>query len=219
MNDIQDMTVFDAHFVHPFIFIVAGPTMVGKTHFVNELIENRDKLITTPPQNIVWFYGERTKLIEKSEQNSIYHFVEGIPPDYSAYIHPTKPNLFVFDDLMLEISKNEQMVDLITKKAHHKNISIILILQDIFYKGSERKTLLRNAQYITLFCNPLDLSGVYSLGFRIAPKRISKFINLFEAITSKRYGYLVIDGKSTTPLGARFRTDIFKPYQRAFRLT
>ena len=119
MNDISNTSVFDARFVHPFIFVVAGPTMVGKTHFVNEIIANKERLITEPPQNIVWFYGEKTKLIEKSEQNSDFkiNYINGIPDSYDQFIHHTKPNLFVFDDLMLEISKNEKMVRLNYQKS------------------------------------------------------------------------------------------------------
>ena len=47
-----------------------------------------------------------------------------------------KYQLIVLDDLMNESKDNQEIMDIFTKKSHHRNISIILITQNIFSRGS-----------------------------------------------------------------------------------
>ena len=209
--------IFDARIQSPFCLIVCGPSMSGKTFFVTELLKNSPDLINPPPDNITWFYGINTSGIQTNNLKYPHiNFVEGLPESFDKYIDLEKQNLFIFDDLMIESVNDKNVTELFTRKSHHMNTSVILILQDIFYHGSERKTFIRNAQYLTLFSNPLDQSSIYAVANKIMPKRVAIFFKIFEAVTKRPHGYLFIDGRQTTPAYARLRTDIFKGYQRVF---
>ena len=213
--------IFDARIQHPFLMVVCGSTQSGKTCFVLNLLNNADRLIHPPPENVVWFYGEETTTTRHLESlnNDKIIPVKGIPSSFEAYISKDHNNLFIFDDLMEEVGHDKNMTRLFTRQSHHRNISVILITQDLFYKGPERLTILRNAQYLVLFANPLDMSGTYAVASRIMPKKVPLFLNIFDVSTAPRHGYLFIDGKQNTPKEARFRTDIFKPYQKVYTIT
>lgn len=212
--------IFDARIKHPFRMIVAGPSMSGKTVFVTELIKNAFQLIDSQINNIVWFYGIRTKILENILTYETYKtkisLIEGFPDSIEKYIQSNANNLFIFDDLMLESVSNKDLTEIFTRKSHHLNISIILIMQDIFYKGTERKTFLRNSQYLVLFSNPLDLSSIYCIATKIMPKRVNIFMEIFFEATKSAHGYLFIDGAQKTPNRARLKTNIFSPYQTVF---
>ena len=218
--ELQSKFIFDARIKHPFLMLVSGATMSGKTDFVMTLLENARRLIHPPPENIVWFYGEETSTIRqvRSSYDNRIDLVQGIPSSFETYINPSKNNLFVFDDLMEEVGNDKNVTTLFTKQSHHRNISVILITQDLYYKGSERKTLFRNAQYLVLFANPLDMSGTYAVASRMMPKRVPLFLKIFEVATSRPYGYLFIDGKQSSPSSARFRSDIFNFYQKVYSI-
>ena len=89
-------------------------------------------------------------------------------------------------------------------------------MQGLFCNGKQRKMILRNAHYITLFNNPLDMTSIYAVAQRIMPKKINTFLQIFKRATSTPHGYLFIDGKQKTPGNARFRTNIFDEYQKAY---
>ena len=65
-------------------------------------------------------------------------FVKGIPTalEQEAYFSPVnKRNLIVIDDQMIEAGKDNRMVNLFTKGSHHRNLSIIYIVQNLFHQG------------------------------------------------------------------------------------
>ena len=44
----------------------------------------------------------------------------------------TKGNLIVIDDQMIEAGKDNRIVNLFTKGSHHRNLSVIYIVQNLF---------------------------------------------------------------------------------------
>lgn len=216
----ESWNVFDACIKHPFLMLVCGPTQSGKTQFVLKLLENTDRLINPQPDNITYFYGQETTALEYL-RNGLYGpitTIEGMPLSFADYIIPERNNLLIFDDLLQESTSNKNLTNLFTKESHHKSTSVILIMQDVFYHGTERKILLRNAQYLTLFKSPLDMSGIYAIANRMMPKKQKLFLNIFERVTSVPHGYLFIDGHQTSPSAVKLRSDIFEPYHRVFTL-
>lgn len=215
---MEKAVVFDARIQCPMSMIISGPPLAGKTWFAMQLIAESHRLMNPPPENIVWFYGEQTGDLHRIRQRGI-RTISGLPEDgFEEYI-TGETNLFIFDDMMTEISSDKSLTRLVTRASHHRNISVIFLTQDHFYNGTERKTLTRSAHYLVLFRNPLDLSSTYAIANKIAPKNVKSFLRLFHAATSKPNGYLFIDGRQSTPNEAKFRTDIFGPYQRNFVIT
>ena len=74
-------------------------------------------------------------------------FVEGVPGDLETLINPSIRNLVVIDDLMHELSNDQRMTNLFTKGCHHRNLSVIFILQNMFHRGKELRDMSLNSHY------------------------------------------------------------------------
>jgi len=207
--------LFDARMKTPFTCVLAGSPLSGKTSFVRTLLQQRWKFIDHKIDYLVWFYGQTNSFVD-----SLRNQVLGIPttvvyqlPDtgFEQFIQRDKRGLIVIDDLMQTAGESKQVTDLFCNKVQHLNVSVILLMQNLFYHGKERTTLLRCAHYLVVFKNPLDASVPMHLSQRLMPLQRKLFVRMFEHATKPAYGYLYIDGRQTTPDAARFRTNIFDP--------
>lgn len=185
---------------HPFTMMVAGPTGCGKTHFVKKLIEFR--MLHPFPKTIVWCYGAYQKLYTEMRHIT---FHEGIPSNLNNY----SDSLIVIDDLMSELGNNSKLTNLFTKGSHHRNVSVIFIVQNIFHKGKEMREISLNSHYLALFKNPRDRSQVMHLGRQLYPSQVKFFQESYEDATSKPFHYLLLDLKSDTDDSLRMRTGMF----------
>ncbi|GFW82400.1 uncharacterized protein TNCV_3818801 [Trichonephila clavipes] len=183
--------------VHPFTLILAGPSGSGKSQFVKKLIEN--KMIKPFPKNIIWCYGVYQALYEEMPNIS---FHEGIPSN----LHQYSDALIVIDDLMGELGNDPQLTKLFVKFSHHRNLSIIFVVQNIFHKGKEIREISLNAHYLVLFKNRRDQSQITHLGRQLYPRKVKFFQECYADATSKPYGYLLIDLKPETDESLRVRT-------------
>ena len=139
---------------HPFTCIVAGCTQSGKTVWVKTLLENVQKTISPTPQRIIWCYGQWQPLyFDMMRTMPGIEFNEGIPDDIDDpdYLDVSQRNLIVLDDLMAQSGKEKRIADLFTRGSHHRNLSVIYIVQNIFHQGKEMRNISLNAHYIVLF--------------------------------------------------------------------
>ena len=128
-------------------------------------------------------------------------FEEGLP-NASMFDSATR-NLIVTDDLMAET--DERVTNLFTKKSHHRNTSVMNLVQNLFPKNKESLTVSLNSQYLVLFNNPRDATQMSHLSRQMYPGRV-KFV---QDATSVPYGYLLVDLKQDTLEDMRLRTTIF----------
>ena len=122
-------------------------------------------------------------------------FEEGLP--YSSIFDPAKKNLVVIDHLMAET--DDRVTTLFTKKSHHANTSVVYLVQKLFPKNKESRTISLNAQYIVIFKNPRDMSQITHLAKQMYPGRVKFLQESFKDETTVPYGYLLIDLKQETP--------------------
>ena len=196
---------------HPFTCLISGPTGCGKTVFAKRFVNNINRMMDPIPERIIWYYSEYQTVF--GTVNNV-EFVEGLP-DIDV-LNPYERHLVIIDDQMTE--NNKDIVTLFTKKSHHRNISVMYLVQNLFYQTKEHRNISLNAHYIVLFRNRRDSSQVDRLGKQIFPGK-SKW-DLGEAYrkaTSKPYGYLLVDLKPETKDYLQLRTDIFPgQIQRVF---
>ena len=64
-------------------------------------------------------------------------------------------HLLVLDDMMGG-NAIQSIVDWFTRKAHHRNTSVIYITQNIFDRAPQNRTISLNVHYLVLFKNPCD---------------------------------------------------------------
>ena len=84
-------------------------------------------------------------------------FVKGIPTAFEqdSYFDANKRNLIVFDEQMINASKDKRIVNLFTRGSHHRNLSVIYIVQNLFHQGKASGSKSLN-HYLVLFKNPRD---------------------------------------------------------------
>ena len=104
-------------------------------------------------------------------------FNQGIPNDIdnADYLDVSQRNLIVLDDLMAQSRKDKRIADLFTKGSHHRNLSIIYIVQNIVHQGKEMRNISLNAHYIVLFKSPRDKQQMSMLARQVNP---GKYKNL-----------------------------------------
>ena len=197
-------------FKHPSTYLVAGPTGCGKTQWVAKLLKHR--MIEKPPERIVWVYAGWQPLYT-SLQSDVpeLEFVKGIKSNLYESFDPKTRNLLVLDDQMSEAGNSTQLTQLFTKGSHHRNLSIVYIVQNVFDKGRSMRTVSLNSQYLVIFKNPRDQSQLSILANQIFPRASKQLNEAFQAATQVPYGYLLLDLRPETPDSLRVRTRVF-PY-------
>jgi hypothetical protein len=71
---------------------------------------------------------------------------------------------------------DQRLASLFTTKSHHKNISVMYIVQNLFYRGKHHRTINRNAHYMVLFKNLTDISQIMALAHQMYPRRTQFFL-------------------------------------------
>lgn len=195
---------------HPFTSLMAGPSGVGKSFFIRDLLAHRETMFDPVPDKVIWFYGIYQKLYDEIPDVT---FIEGFPQNYQEYLGSN--SLLIFDDLMTDIGNDKRLTHLFTRGSHHMNLSIIFISQNLFHKGSEIRNISLNSHYLFLFKNRRDMSQIIHLGKQLYPSRNRFFQAVFEDATKKPYSYLLVDLKPDTEEHLRLRTQIL-PGQTQF---
>ena len=62
----------------------------------------------------------------------------------------------MLDDQMIDASKDKSIVNLFTRGSHHRNLSVIYIVQNLFYQEKDSRSISLNSHYLILFKNPRD---------------------------------------------------------------
>ena len=129
-------------------------------------------------------------------------FVKGIPHDIDEqwYFDPKMNNLMVIDDQMAETSNDNRILNLFTKGSHHRNLSVIFLVQNVYFQGKIMRTLSLNASYLVLFKNPRDKLQMMTLGKQMYPGKSSQFVQKYETAVQRPYGYLFVDLKPNTKM-------------------
>ena len=199
------------HLQHPFTCMVSGMTGCGKTTWVQKMLEQRGRMIVPPPQRIVWCYSRwQSTYTEMLHTIPGIEFVKGIPShiERDDYFDVHMNNLIVIDDQMSTASNNKQVINLFTQGSHHRNLSVIYLVQNLFHQGKGNRDISLNCHYLVIFKNPRDQLQVLTLAKQMYPGNTSYFFQKYEEAVSRPFGYLLIDLKTITPDHCRLRTNV-----------
>jgi hypothetical protein len=132
----------------------------------------------------------------------------GVPSD-ELLKSLASPALVILDDLLYAIER-KQLTELFTKKAHHFNLGICFIAQDIFEPAI--KTARQNAQYIVLTRAPSSALSIRNLGVQLfpGPGQLAFFLSAYKQATTQNYSHLFLDLHPASESTLRLRSNIFQ---------
>ena len=197
--------------IHPSSIIIAGPSKSGKTVFVRRLLA--EKMLSPMPSRIVIVFSEWQP--EYNRVQNMYpktEFIKGpMAPELYESFSPKEANLLVLDDQMSSEAhgKTDQLEKYFVQGSHHKNLSVIFILQNLFQKGRGIRTSSLNSNYLVLYKNPRDKGQVATLGRQMYPSKWRSFVGALETATEAPHSYMLIDLTQDTPEEYRLRGNIF----------
>lgn len=198
------------HWQHPSNIMVCGPTKSGKTQFVYKLLRHRNWLFRPGVKKVLFIFSEEQKIYDqmKDEFGDSITFVQGIPDDPYTYFKPHEHGVIVVDDMMCEIERNAGEVSKwFTKGTHHKNISLVLLVQNLFPKNMRNISL--NAHYLVLFQNPIDKSQASRLGAQVFPGDVPCFKTVLQRVFRVPYRPVILNFHHSTPTAESITCDLF----------
>ena len=183
---------------------VAGPSQSGKTHFIIQLLEQRNELFKTPIKSVKWCYGIHNMSLQNLLRSKGFDVFHGIPNEEDL-----EPNsICVLDDLIGESENSKQVTNMFTKVAHHLPCFIIFVSQNLFPNGKESRTRSLNTHYYVIFKNPRDKLQFQILARQMVPNNSKLLVDIFQDATQRSHGYLLIDLTQECPDKFRFRANI-----------
>lgn len=198
-------------FVHPSTVLVSGMTQSGKSLFVAGVIASR--FFEPMPTQIIWLYSDwqvlydaikifrpDVRFIRIGTEEQLAELYDGISGEEAV--------LLIIDDQMEIGAKSNTLSKFFTKGSHHKNMSVVYLVQNLFDKGKSQRTVSLNAHYILLFKNPRDKSQAEVLARQMYPGKWRAFLKAFEDATRKPHSYLLVDLRPDTPEACRLRAKI-----------
>jgi hypothetical protein len=93
-----------------------GTNRNGKSVFVRRFVHNIQHMMTPIPHRILWCYGE---------YQTLYGTVDGVECQHGLpdTLDRRDKHLIILDNLMDET--DQRVASMLTKKSHHRNISVI----------------------------------------------------------------------------------------------
>ena len=153
-------------------------------------------MCTHTPKKLIGIYGveqpDLSETITKFWFPRQCEFVDGCPENLLTHLEQTSDcgSLCIFDDVMNEVSSNSMISKLLTCGRSHLGCSLVLILQNIFPKGTQSRTISINTQYQVLFHNPRDSLQHSILAHQLCPCNSKDFLKIYKRATQRPYGYL-----------------------------
>ena len=176
--------IYDPHLVWPYSLLLCGPARCGKTTWIIELLRHHEELFSHTPQKLIWIYGvEQPDLFETIRKIWFLRqceFINGFPEDLLTCLEQTsdRGSLCIFDDVMNEVSSNLMVPKLFMRGRSHLGCSLVLMLQNIFPKGTQSRTISINAQYQVLFRNPRDSLQISIFARQLYPHNSKDFLEI-----------------------------------------
>ena len=186
---------------------MVGGTGSGKTVFTKTLLQNAETMVDPPFEKIFWAYSEWQPAYKDMVG---VEFVKGLNEDVVKRENLKGHSCVVIDDLSDEID-GKFLGALFTKISHHRNLSVIFLLNNLFFKGVKTMRLVSlNTHYMVIFKTPRDQGSIATIARQMYGKDYKLMVSAYQEATKEKFGYLIVDSKSDTPEDIRLRTAIFQ---------
>ena len=202
--------VLDARLQTPFTMIVAAGTGSGKSVFCSKLVKYNKEMMSTPPDRIIWAYGEYQDLFETMSDENV-EFVKGLTPEMLERQNLTGSTLLIIDDLADSID-GKFLSAIFTRMSHHRSISIILLINNLYYRGlgPHLRDCSLNAHMLVVFGGSRMQGTILTLAKQVYGPKFRQLVEAFNLATNGiPFGYILINTKANTPEVLKLRTKIF----------
>ena len=194
----------DDLFKAPCNILIAGPSQSGKSCLVKDIIEQ--KAIDPFPDRIVWAYAEWQPLYDDMIEEGLLarsDFHEGLEGVLDNFENPVSGNggLLILDDLQHEVASSPLVGKIFLRGSHHRNLSCIFLVQNLYFQGKESRDIALNAHYVVLFKNPSDRLQVSEYARRHGRKKFME--RVYDEVCSKPHGFIIIDNTQASDGGIR----------------
>jgi len=119
-----------------------------------------------------------------------------------------KPCLVILDDLLNDFY-SEQVCDLFMRGSHHRNISVIIITQNLFHQGRKCRDTSLIAHYLFALKNVRDKKQFVYLAQQVYPEDSLVLYNAYLDVTNRTHECIILDQTQDRDDGLRFRINIF----------
>lgn len=192
---------------------VIGCTMSGKTTYVLSLLKYREAVFMGRHDKILYCYGSPQPAIDQAEKE-IHGFTphRGLPSRET--VESLEPGtILVLDDLQDQIMSSADMALLYTKEMHHLGLTVISLLQSMFFNAKQSRVIALNTQIMIVFKNRRDMTQLVSLGRQMYPRRPYRIQEAMDDITKDNpRACLILDSTCEAREEVRVRGNIL-PFQ------
>ncbi len=192
-----------------------GPSGCGKSYFVKSVLENCEHVMNAEPENIVWIYTSFQPMYTQLQKtNESIKFVKGLPDSFEDenLFPPDQNHLVILDDVIFQASDHPEVVKIFTQYRHHRNMSVMMLTQNVFHQGKHSRTISLNSNYLVLFKTPRDKLQIKILAHQMFPSQKTFFLESYEDAVQDPHSYLIIDLTPACPDQYRLRLGIL-PHQ------
>ena len=182
--------------------------------WIVELLMHHEELCTHTPKKLIWICGvEQPDLFETIRKIWFLcqcEFVDGCPEDLLTCLEQKsdRGSLCIFDDVINEVSSNSMISKLFMCGRSHLGCSLVLLLQNIFPKGTQSRTISINAQYQVLFRNPRDSLQISILARQLCPRNSKDFLKIYRRAMQGPYGCLFCCFTHSCPDEIHYHTNV-----------
>lgn len=198
----------------PFVLQVSGPSLSGKTYFTCQFLSYQKYLLETPSQNKIRWYSPHSSLpLKVPNVKLISHLPwttaaadaattaseeeeEGESDNEADEENENEHSIIVIDDFAQELSNSKELTNFFTKNAHHKNTSVIFLVQNLFQPGPYARTRSLNIHYFVIMKQARDRQQLATLARQITRNKedYEVFIKAYDAATggATPYSYLLV---------------------------
>ena len=152
----------DLKFKLPFRTLVHGPTCVGKSRLILNIIKQYDKFFNKRFDHVGYFYpvggmteSRREYIDQLREHIGHLEIQEGLPKTEDVLKADGEKLLFI-EDLYFEASNSYDFLQLMIHGSHHANTSFFITTQNLYFQGKYQKSLMRNYSDFILFAGLSD---------------------------------------------------------------
>ena len=192
--------------------IISGPTGVGKTEFILEVI--RSKLVQPFPKHVYYMYNIEQDFIKSWNDTETVPitFIKGLE---FGKMDTSESSLLVIDDLIL--STNKDVAEMFILGSHHKHISLFFITQNLFPNDPVFRLMSANTHYYVIFHSQRNFRQVHTLGRQIfVGKDLKRITEAYKRASETVRGFIILSFVPQLPNELTVLTDFWNIWPSIF---